>query len=183
MKWNLDVTHSQVEFAVKHMMISTVRGRFSSITGAGETSPTGALSSVSLEVDVKSIDTNQAQRDEHLRSADFFNVATFPKLSFVSTKIEQTGEEITITGNLTIKDVTKPVALKGEFSATITDPWGNARAALGVTGKINRKDFGLTWNMALETGGLVVSEDVKLAIEVEATAVVEAAEAAEAVAV
>jgi polyisoprenoid-binding protein YceI len=175
MKWNIDVTHSQVEFAVKHMMISTVRGRFASITGTGETSATGALSSVSLEADVKSIDTNQAQRDEHLRSADFFDVATFPKLSFVSTQIEQTGSDITITGNLTIKDVTKPVTLKGEFSAPITDPWGNARAALGVTGKINRKDFGLTWNMALETGGLVVSEDVKLAIEVEATAVVEAA--------
>jgi polyisoprenoid-binding protein YceI len=178
MKWNLDVTHSQVEFAVKHMMISTVRGRFASITGTGETSPTGALTAVTLEADVKSIDTNQAQRDEHLRSADFFDVAAFPKMTFVSTEIVQTGSEITITGNLTLKDVTKPVTLKGEFSAPITDPWGNTRAALGVTGKLNRKDFGLVWNMALETGGLVVSEEVKLAIEVEATAVVEAAEVA-----
>ena len=178
MKWNLDVTHSQVEFSVKHMMISTVRGRFSAITGSGETSSTGALSAVSLEADVKSIDTNQTQRDEHLRSADFFDVAAFPKLTFVSTTIAQTGEEITITGNLTIKDVTKSVTLKGEFSAPITDPWGNTRAGLGVTGKINRKDFGLGWNMALETGGLVVSDEVKLTIEVEATAVVEVAEAA-----
>ena len=178
MKWNLDVTHSQVEFAVKHMMISTVRGRFSAITGSGETSSTGALSAVSLEADVKSIDTNQAQRDEHLRGADFFDVAAFPKLTFVSTQIEQTGSAITITGNLTIKDVTKSVTLKGEFSAPITDPWGNARSALGVTGTINRKDFGLVWNMALETGGLVVSDEVKLTIEVEATAVVEVADAA-----
>ncbi len=175
MKWNIDVTHSQVEFAVKHMMISTVRGRFTSIAGSGETDASGALRSVTFEADVKSIDTNQAQRDEHLRSGDFFDVAKFPTLSFVSTKIEQDGEEITVTGNLTIRDVTRPVTLKGELSAPITDPWGNARAAIGVTGKINRKDFGLTWNMALETGGMVVSDEVKLAVEVEATAAPEVA--------
>jgi polyisoprenoid-binding protein YceI len=175
MKWNLDVTHSQVEFAVKHMMISTVRGRFAAISGSGETDASGALSSVTLEADVKSIDTNQTQRDEHLRSADFFDIANYPTIKFASTKIEQSGEEITVTGNLTIKDVTKPVTLKGEFSAPITDPWGNARAALGVVGKINRKDFNLGWNMALETGGVVVSEEVKLAIEVEAVAAPEPA--------
>jgi polyisoprenoid-binding protein YceI len=175
MKWNLDVTHSQVEFAVKHMMISTVRGRFASISGTGETSASGALSSVALEADVKSVDTNQAQRDEHLRSADFFDIAKFPKLTFVSTKIDQNGSDLTITGNLTIKDVTKSVTLKGEISSPITDPWGNTRAALGVTGKLNRKDFGLNWNAALETGGLVAGEEVKLSIDAEATAVVDAA--------
>ncbi len=170
MKWNLDVTHSQAEFAVKHLMISTVRGRFKTLAGSGQTNPDGTLKQVELTIDVASIDTNNTQRDDHLRSPDFFDAAKTPKLSFKSTKIEQAGDDITITGDLTMKDVTKPVTLKGEFSSPVKDPWGNQRSALNVSGEINRTDWNLGWNMALEAGGFVVSEKVKLSIEVEAVA-------------
>jgi len=171
MKWNLDITHSQAEFSVKHLMISTVRGRFKTLEGSGETNPDGTLRQVVLSIDVASIDTNCTQRDDHLRSPDFFDASKTPKLTFKSTKIEQAGDDITITGDLTMKSVTKPVTLKGEFSAPVKDPWGNQRSALNVTGELNRTDWGLGWNMALEAGGLVVSEKVKLSVEVEAVAV------------
>lgn len=170
MKWNIDVTHSQAEFAVKHMMISTVRGRFTKLAGFGESDAAGKLTSVQMDIETASIDTNQAQRDEHLRSPDFFDAANNPHISFKSTKIEQNGEEISITGDLSMKGVTKPVTLKGEYSSPMKDPWGNQRAALNVSAKINRKDWELGWNMALEAGGVIVSEEVKLSVEVEATA-------------
>ena len=171
MKWNLDITHSQAEFSVKHLMISTVRGRFKTLEGSGETNPDGTLKQVELRIDVSSIDTNNSQRDDHLRSPDFFDAAKLPKLTFKSTKIEQAGGDVTITGDLTMKDVTKPVTLKGEFSSPVKDPWGNQRSALNVSGDLNRTDWGLGWNMALEAGGFVVSEKVKLSVEVEAVAV------------
>ena len=171
MKWNLDTTHSAASFAVKHLMISTVKGQFKKFSGAGETNPDGTLKSVEMTLDVASIDTNENRRDEHLRSADFFDAANHPALTFRSTRIEQKEGDVTITGDLTIRGTTRPVMLKGEFAAPVTDPWGNARSALAVTGKINRKDWGLTWNMALEAGGLMVAEDVRLSIEVEAVAV------------
>ncbi len=170
MKWNIDVTHSQAEFAVKHLMISTVRGRFKTISGFGESDAAGTLTNVSLDIDVASIDTNQQQRDDHLRSADFFDVANNPTMTFRSTAISQSGDDITITGDLTMKGVTKSVTLTGEYSSPVKDPWGNQRAAVNVSAKINRKDWGLEWNMALETGGVVVSEEVKLSIEVQAVA-------------
>ena len=170
MKWNIDVTHSQAEFAVKHMMISTVRGRFTKLAGFGESDASGKLTSVQMDIETASIDTNQAQRDEHLRSPDFFDAANNPSISFKSTKIEQNGDDISITGDLTMKGVTKPVTLKGEYSSPVKDPWGNQRAALTVSAKINRKDWELGWNMALEAGGVIVSEEVKLSVEVEATA-------------
>ena len=171
MKWNLDTTHSAAEFAVKHLMISTVKGRFNSFTGTGETNADGTLKSAELTIDVSSINTNVEARDNHLKSADFFDVAKFPQITFRSTKIEQKGFDITIEGNLTMHGETKPVTLKGELTAAVTDPWGNQRSALAVSAKINRKDWGLHWNQALEAGGWAVGEDVKLNVEFEAVAV------------
>jgi len=171
MKWNLDTTHSAAEFAVKHLMISTVKGHFNTFTGTGETNADGTLKSAELTIDATSINTNVEARDTHLRSADFFDVEKFPKITFRSTKIEQKGADITITGDLTMHGETKPVTLTGEHTAAVTDPWGNQRSALAVTAKINRKDWGLHYNMALEAGGWVVGEDVKLSVEFEAVAV------------
>lgn len=168
MQWTLDNTHADVEFAVRHLMISTVKGRFRQFTGTGTTAPDGTLTGVEMTIDAASIDTNSEQRDGHLRSADFFDVANHPQLAFKSTKVVQAGSDVMITGDLTIRGVTKPVTLTGEYAAPSTDPWGNTRAALAVSGKIGRKDWGLVWNQALETGGVVVGEDVKLRVEVEA---------------
>jgi len=170
MKWNLDSTHTQVGFSVKHMAISTVRGRFSKFDGTGETDDTGRLTKATLHIDAASIDTNQEQRDAHLRSADFFDAEKFPTLTFESTGITQDGEDVTVTGNFTMHGVTKPLVLKGEAAPTVKDPWGMQRTALTLEGKLNRKDWGLGWNQALELGGLMVSEDVKLSIELEAVA-------------
>jgi polyisoprenoid-binding protein YceI len=171
MKWTLDTTHSAAEFAVKHLMISTVKGRFNTFTGNGETNPDGTLKSAELTIDAASLNTNVEARDNHLRSADFFDVAKFPSINFKSTKIDQKGTDITITGDLTMHGETKPVTLKGELTAAVTDPWGNQRTALAVTAKINRKDWGLHWNQALEAGGWAVGEDVKLSVEFEAVGV------------
>jgi polyisoprenoid-binding protein YceI len=171
MKWNLDTMHSNAEFAVKHLMISTVKGHFKAVTGTGETNEDGTLKTAELTIDASSISTNVDARDNHLKSPDFFDVAQFPAIVFKSTKIEQQGSDITITGDLTMHGVTKPVTLKGELTSAVTDPWGNQRSALAVTAKINRKDWGLHYNQALETGGVVVGEDVKLSIEFEAVAV------------
>jgi polyisoprenoid-binding protein YceI len=178
MRWNLDTTHAEVEFAVKHLMISTVKGRFKTFTGTGETNPDGTLKSVDMSIDAASLDTNAQQRDDHLRSPDFFDVVNYPTLTFRSTKVAQKGAAVTVAGDLTIRGVTKPVALTGEYSAPAKDPWGNSRAALVVSGKINRKDWGLTWNQLLEAGGVAVAEEVKLHIEVEAVAVQETITAA-----
>ncbi len=178
MQWNLDTTHSEVGFAVKHLMISTVRGRFKSVAGSGETNPDGTLKSVAMTIDAASIDTNVGQRDDHLRSPDFFDAAQFPQLTFTSTAIGQKGSDVTVTGVLAMKGVSKPVTLTGEFTAPTKDPWGNPRAALEVSGKLNRKDWGLGWNQALEAGGVVVSEEVKLSIAVQAVAVTVAVPAA-----
>jgi polyisoprenoid-binding protein YceI len=170
MKWNLDTTHSAVDFSVRHLMISTVKGRFKTFTGSGETTDDGTLKSVEMSIDVTSIDTNVVDRDNHLRSADFFDVEKFPTMTFKSTKISQQGTDLEITGDLPIHGVTKPLTLTGELVRPMTDPWGNSRAALTVATKINRKDWGLGWNMALEAGGFVVGDEIKLSIEVEAVA-------------
>ena len=171
MKWNLDTMHSHAEFAVKHLMISTVKGHFNTFTGTGETNEDGTLKTAELTIDANSINTNVEARDNHLRSPDFFDVPQFPTITFKSTKIEQSGSDITIAGNLTMHGETKPVTLKGELAAAVKDPWGNQRTALAVTAKINRKDWGLHYNQALEAGGVVVGEEVKLNIEFEAVAV------------
>lgn len=175
MRWNLDTTHAEIEFAVKHLMISTVKGRFKSFSGTGVTNEDGSLKAVTVTIDTTSIDTNASQRDDHLRSADFFDAEHFPKITFSSTGVSHTGSDVVISGDLTIKGMTKPVTLKGEFTAPTKDPWGNARAALAVSATINRKDWGLGWNQLLEAGGVAVGEEVKLSIEVEAVAVKDAA--------
>lgn len=170
MKWKLDTTHAQVGFSVKHMAISTVRGRFSKFDGAGETDAAGKIAKAEFTIDATTIDTNQEQRDGHLKSADFFDVEKYPTMKFESTDVKYDGSDITIKGNFTMHGVTKPVILTGESSPVVKDPWGMTRTALTLEGKLNRKEWGLNWNQALELGGLMVSEDVKLHLELEAVA-------------
>lgn len=172
MQWNVDSTHALVEFSVKHMAISTVKGHFKSFTATGETNEAGIPTSLEMEIDATSIFTNNDQRDGHLKSPDFFEVENHPTLNFRSTSITGAGDDLTIAGELTIKGVTKPITLRGELSQTVIDPWGNQRTSLAVTGKLSRAEFGLTWNMALEFGGLMVSDEVKLHVEAEAVAMV-----------
>ena len=172
MQWTIDNTHALVEFSVKHMAISTVKGHFKSFTATGETNEAGVPTVVQMEIDAASVFTNNDQRDGHLKSDDFFGVETYPTLSFKSTTITGTGDDLTIAGEITIKGVTRPLTLTGELSRTVTDPWGNQRTSLAVTGKLSREAFGLVWNMALEFGGFMVSDEVKLHIEAEAVAMV-----------
>ena len=168
MNWNLDTTHSSAEFAVKHLMISNVKGRFRTVTGTAVTDDAGTLLSAKIDIDVASIDTNMADRDNHLRGADFFDAASFPDMTFVSTKVEQKGTDITVTGDFTMRGVTKSLTMTGEISGIMKDPWGLSRAAINVSAKLKRSDWGLTWNTALETGGVVVGDEVKITLESEA---------------
>lgn len=171
MLWNLDPSHSSVEFAVKHMAISTVRGKFRVFAGTAETDEKGQLTAITATVDATTIDTGAEQRDGHLKSADFFDVENHPTFTFTSTRIEHPSQdEVVVHGELTMRGVTKPVTLTGELAAPAKDPWGNQRAAVELTGKISRKEWGLVWNTALETGGVLVSDDVKLTIAAQATA-------------
>jgi polyisoprenoid-binding protein YceI len=155
-----------VEFAVKHMMITTVKGRFGDVKGSVEIPQVGQPK-VDVTVAAASIDTRVEARDNHLRSPEFFDVEKFPTLRFVSSNAERTNEGYRLTGELTIRDVTKPVTLTVTEEGAGVDPWGNQKAAFSATGKINRTEFGLTWNAALETGGVLVSEEVKLAFDVQ----------------
>ncbi|HRN51873.1 MAG TPA: YceI family protein [Gemmatimonadaceae bacterium] len=175
MLWNLDTTHANVDFSVKHMAISTVRGSFDLFSASGETDDaTGMPTKLSMEIDAASVNTNNEQRDGHLKSADFFETEKYPKITFVSTKITGTPAELTITGDLTIRGVTKPVVLTGELSSVMKDPWGLQRRSIEVAGKIKRSEFGLTWNQALEMGGVLVSDEVKLTVSAQAVAAAEA---------
>lgn len=169
-KWTVDSTHVEVGFSVRHMMISTVRGRFGAVSGTvivDEQNPRN--SRVDVAIDVASIDTRQEMRDNHLRSPDFFDAEKFPTIHFVSTRIEGDPRkaDFRVIGDLTIRDVTREVELKATFEGEGKDPWGNERAGFSATGKLNRTDFGLHWNQALETGGVLVSDEVKLSIDVE----------------
>ena len=168
-KWAIDASHSSATFGVRHMMVTTVRGQFNVLSGSVEVvgnDPTTAK--VSVTIDAASIDTRDAKRDEHLRSADFFEVAKFPTLTFVSKKVERAANgKLAMTGDLTMRGVTREVVLDLEGpTAEVKDPWGNSRVGLIGTTTINRKDYGLTWNKALETGGLLVGEDVTITIDV-----------------
>lgn len=167
--WNLDSTHSELEFKVKHMMISNVKGLFQDfeiqLEGNGED-----LTSATIKAAIKtdSINTKNEQRDQHLKSGDFFDAANYPEIKFVSTSIVKKSEdEFAVTGDLTIKDVTKPITLDVDFGGIAIDPWGNSKAGYTFSGKINRSDFGLTWNAALETGGVMVSEEVKISGDIQ----------------
>ena len=166
--YNIDPAHSGAHFTVRHMMITNVRGSFKKVSGAVVYDPENpAASSVQAEIDAASINTNDDQRDAHLRSGDFLDVEKFPTLSFRSTKVEPQGEgEWKVTGDLTIHGVTKPVVLKVEGPGPESkDPWGNFRTGASATTKIKRGDFGLTWNAALEAGGLLVGDEVKIDLE------------------
>jgi len=169
-KWVLDPGHSELGFKVKHLMVTNVSGSFKNFSVTAETTDDDfANAVVDFSADATSITTNNEQRDEHLKSADFFDATNFPTLNFKATKFEQSGDdgEYELTGNLTMKGVTKPVKLKVEFGGIVKDPWGNTKAGFTLSGKLNRKDFGLNWNAALETGGVMVSEDVRINSEIQ----------------
>lgn len=168
--WNLDTVHSAVGFSVRHLVFAKVRGRFASWSGSLELNDDDlARSSVQVSIDAASIDTGTPDRDTHLRSPDFFDVANFPKLSFSSNRIESLGgDRYRVYGELTIRDVTREVVLESEFSGRAKDPWGNDRVAFTAKASIDRRDFGLKWNQALETGGVVVGERVDIELEVQA---------------
>lgn len=169
MKWNIDPTHSQVQFSVRHMGLSTVRGSFGQLSGT-ISEENGTVQGAEADIDIASITTNQQGRDDHLRSADFFDVATYPTAHFKLLKANRDGDDLTVTGDLSIRGISKPVTLKGEVAGPAKDPWGNTRVSATVEGKISRKEWGLVWNQTLETGGLLVSDDVKLAIDLQAVA-------------
>ena len=163
--FNIDPLHSRVGFSARHAMVTKVRGSFNDYTGAAVVAD--GVASINIEINVASVDTRAADRDGHLQSADFFDVANFPKITFASTSVKDTGsDKLSVEGNLTIKDVTKPITIEFEYSGTATDPFGNARFGFEGAAEINRKDFGLTWNAALETGGILVSENIKLEFEI-----------------
>ena len=168
--WNIDPAHSAAEFKVRHMMISNVKGTIKGLSGVlTEHATDSTLSSIEATVDVSTISTGEPQRDGHLKSADFFEAEKYPTMTFKSTKVVQKGEgEYAVTGDLTIHGVTKPVTFSVEGpSAPGKDPWGNTRIGLTATAKVNRKDFGLSWNSALETGGVLVGEDVHITLDVQ----------------
>lgn len=168
-KWVLDPTHSEIQFKVKHLMITTVTGYFREFSATAG-SDGGDFSNASIEFEAKtaSIDTNNADRDNHLRSGDFFDAEKFPTLKFKSTAMQKSDDaNYKLSGEMTIKDVTKPVTLDVEFGGIAKDPWGNEKAGFSLSGKINRKDWGLNWNAALETGGMLVSDEVRLFCEIQ----------------
>lgn len=167
--WNLDASHSNVGFAVKHMMIATVRGHFSEVSATVELDGTDyATAQIDAEIKADSITTRNDQRDAHLRSADFFDVEQFPTLTFRSTRVSVKSEnQLEVTGDLTIHGVTKSAKLNVSIEGRVKDPWGNQRMAIEAETKIKRADYGLLYNQALETGGVMVSDDIRITIEGE----------------
>jgi polyisoprenoid-binding protein YceI len=170
--WSIDTGHSAVRFGVRHMMFTKTRGRFTRWDGELRLDPANLpSSSVEVTIDAASIDTGDPQRDGHLRSADFLDAETFPTLTFRSTKVEDLGEgKLRVSGELTIRGVTRPVVLDTEYAGRVKDPWGNDRAGFAARTAIDRTDFGLRWNQALETGGLLVGNKVEIELELEAVA-------------
>ena len=169
MSWELDATHSQVVFAVKHMVVSTVRGNFNVVRGAIEFDGVNPLTaSIEAEADAASINTRDANRDGHLRSADFFDVEKYPLITFKSTNVEQAGEDYKVTGDLTMHGVTKTVTFDAEFGGIVKDPWGMTRMGVNGHTKISRKNWGLVYNGVLEAGGAVLGDEVKIEFELEA---------------
>jgi len=168
-KWTIDPTHSEVLFKVKHLMITNVTGSFGTFEGSAETSADDFSDAViKFSADINSVDTNQPQRDGHLKSADFFDAEKFPKLEFSSTSFTKTGDkEYNLKGDLTLKGITKPVSLKVEFGGIAVDPYGQTKAGFDVTGSFLRSEFGLTWSAVTEAGSVVVSDEVKLLATVQ----------------
>lgn len=166
--WAIDPAHSEITFKVKHLMIANVKGAFKTFSAQIETPGTDfTKANIAVEIDAASIFTNEENRDNHLRSADFFDVEKHPTLNFVGKEFSAKGDDHTLTGELTIKGITHPVTLDVEFGGISKDPWGNEKAGFTVSGKINRKDWGLNWNAALETGGVLVSDEVRISAELQ----------------
>jgi polyisoprenoid-binding protein YceI len=168
--WNIDLPHSAIHFSARHMVVSKTRGRFAKFSGAIQFDPKElSKGTVNVEIDPASVDTGDAQRDGHLRSGDFFEVEKFPKASFKSTSVVEKGEgKLQITGDLTLHGVTKSVTLDASYEGSGKDPWGGERSGFTATTTINRTDFGVSFNKALDTGGLLVGEKIELQLEVEA---------------
>jgi polyisoprenoid-binding protein YceI len=168
-KWILDPAHSEMQFKVKHMMITNVKGEFRNFTAEMNSDGEDFIAdSIKVNIKTSSIFTNSEDRDTHLKSADFFDVEKYEEMSFTGTSMEKIDEDnYKLKGNLTIKGISKEVELDAEFGGINKDPWGNEKAGFSLTGKINRKDWGLTWNAALETGGVLVSDEVKLSAETQ----------------
>lgn len=170
-QYSVDVAHSQVHFSVAHLSVFKTRGNFTAFSGKVDIDEANkTLRSAEASISVKSIDTRNEKRDKHLRSKDFFHVKEYPAISFVSKEVKGNGSDITVVGDLTIRGVTKEVILTGAYAGAVTGPGGKKRAGFTATGKIDRKDFGLTWNKALETGGVVVGDEVTIGLEIEAIA-------------
>ena len=166
-KWIIDPTHSEVAFKVKHLVISTVTGYFRKFEGAAESaSEDFNAASVTFSLDVNSIDTNQSDRDQHLKSADFFDTASFPSIAFAGKLVNQ-GGEYQLQGDLTLKGITQQVTLDITYGGTVADPYGQTKAGFEIEGKLNRKDFGLTWSAITEAGSVVVSDQVRLQLSVQ----------------
>ena len=166
--WTVDPTHAEVGFVARHIMVAKVRGRFTEVSGTVEVGETLAETSVRAVASAASVSTNQADRDGHLRSADFFDAASHPTMEYHTTAVRRSGDGFEVDGDLTIKGVTRPVTLAVEFNGIGSDPWGGKRLGLSARGEINRGDFGISFNVPLEGGGVMVGERVQLIIEVEA---------------
>ena len=167
-KWDIDPAHTSTEFVGRHLMISKVRGGFESVGGTITVAEDLTESTVEIVIGTTSITTGAADRDGHLKSADFFDVETYPEMKFASTAVRPNGASWVLEGDLTIKDVTRPVALDFDFLGLVDDPWGNPKAAFSATTEIVREDWGLNWNVALEAGGVLVSKKIAIEIEVQA---------------
>jgi polyisoprenoid-binding protein YceI len=167
--WAIDPAHSTVEFSVRHMMVATVKGRFSGVQGTIiDVADDPNQSSVQVNIDPATVSTGDPQRDAHLRGPDFFDAEKYPAITFQSRRVEGSREEFTVYGDLTIRDTTRPIQLQATFNGTGTNPWGKTVAGFSAEAKLNRKDWGLNWNVALETGGVLVSDQIKLSLEIEA---------------
>ena len=173
MLWSIDPVHSQIQFSTKHLGISTVRGTFENFEGHIEEED-GEVKEVTVEIDVASLNTGNAHRDGHLKGADFFDVEANPKATFRLTSFSRSGDNVTAEGDLTLHGVTAPITLTGEIGGPSKDPWGNEKVSASLSTRISRKQWGLVWNVALETGGVLVSDDVKISVEVQAMAAVAA---------
>ncbi|WP_259065800.1 YceI family protein [Mucilaginibacter sp. X4EP1] len=168
-KWKIDPTHSEVQFKVKHLMITTITGYFTKFDLAVETEDNdfGKAKEINFTADVNSVSTDNEQRDGHLKSPDFFDAAQHSTITFKGNKFEQTGDHFKLHGDLTIKGTTKPITLNVEFGGVIVDPYQQTKAGFSVSGKISRKEFGLTWDAVTETGGVVVGDEIKLNCEIQ----------------
>ena len=165
--WTIDAAHSSVAFSVKHLMISKVRGSFSGFSGTVTVPEDRLATTVEVTIDPATVNTADANRDAHLRNGDFFDAEQFPSWKFVSKSIRVDGNDYVLTGDLTMRGVTKPVDLEVEFEGVSKDPWGNIKAGFSAQGEVNRKDFGMEYNAALETGGVLIGEKVKLSFDIE----------------